>query len=125
VIADVLGTGRSAAEVATFVKEKLAAAPMKEGDDFQNFLAARKGTGEVVAEGGASTRETAFSDVVLAEGWTEAQDLALLGAMKANPKSAGGDEKARWLAIAAAVPGKAAAACVKRVAQLKELRSKS
>ena len=107
--------------MAAFVKNKLAAAPMTLGDDFQTFLASRKGSGNVVAEGGASTRETSFTDVALAEAWTEAQDLALVASMKAHPKGEAADEKARWLAIAADVPGgRGAAACVKRVAALKE-----
>ena len=115
-IADELGTGRSGDEVAVFVKTRLASAPIKEGDDFQTFLAARKGTGEVLAEGGASTRESSFSDVSL-DLWSDADDLRLVAAMKAHPK--GEADAARWAAIAADVGGHTPAQCVRRVAALK------
>ena len=119
VIADELGTGRTGDAVAAFVKTRLAASPIREGDDFEAFLAARKGSGEVQAEGGASTRETSFSDVAL-DLWSDAQDLALVQAMKAHPKGEAGGDAARWAAIAAAVGGgHTAAQCVKRVGALK------
>ncbi|XP_068634704.1 transcription factor MAMYB-like [Aristolochia californica] len=47
--------------------------------------------------------------------WTSGEDLALLNALKAFPK----DTSMRWEKIAAAVPGKPKAACMKRVAVLK------
>jgi Myb-like DNA-binding domain len=119
VIADELGTSRTGDEVAAFVKTRLASAPMKEGDDFQNFLASRKGTGEVLAEGGASTRESSFSDVQL-DLWSSEEDLKLVAAMKAHPKGeAKSADAARWAAIAADVGGHTPAQCVKRVAALK------
>ncbi|XP_007039588.2 PREDICTED: dnaJ homolog subfamily C member 2 [Theobroma cacao] len=50
-----------------------------------------------------------------AAGWSSGEDIALLNALKAFPK----DAPMRWEKIAAAVPGKSKAACMKRVAELK------
>ncbi|XP_022892755.1 dnaJ homolog subfamily C member 2 [Olea europaea var. sylvestris] len=47
--------------------------------------------------------------------WTDGDDLALLNALKAFPK----DVAMRWEKIAAAVPGKTKASCMKRVSDLK------
>ena len=125
VIADVLGTGRTGDAVADFAKHHAARAASQGADAYAAFLASRKGSAEVVADGGASTRETSFTDVTVGgagDTWTEAEDMALLAAMKAHPKDAsGGDDKARWVAIAWDVPGgKTPAQCVKRVAALKD-----
>ncbi|KAE8732435.1 Bifunctional inhibitor/lipid-transfer protein/seed storage 2S albumin superfamily protein [Hibiscus syriacus] len=48
--------------------------------------------------------------------WNSLEDIALLNALKAFPK----DVAMRWEKIAAAVPGKSKAACIKRVAELKK-----
>lgn len=47
--------------------------------------------------------------------WTDGDDLALLNALKAFPK----DVAMRWEKIAAAVPGKTKASCMKRMSDLK------
>ncbi|KAK8578122.1 hypothetical protein V6N13_046979 [Hibiscus sabdariffa] len=47
--------------------------------------------------------------------WNSVEDIALLNALKAFPK----DVPMRWEKVAAAVPGKSKAACMKRVAELK------
>ncbi|KAL8539904.1 hypothetical protein ACS0TY_001491 [Phlomoides rotata] len=49
-------------------------------------------------------------------GWTSAEDLALLSALKAFPK----DVSMRWEKIAASLPGKTKSACMKRVVELKK-----
>ncbi|WCJ20701.1 hypothetical protein M5689_002917 [Euphorbia peplus] len=49
-------------------------------------------------------------------GWSSTEDIALLNALKAFPK----DVAMRWEKIAAAVPGKTKAACMKRVSDLKK-----
>lgn len=49
-------------------------------------------------------------------GWSSAEDLALLNALKAFPK----DVAMRWEKIAASVPGKTKSACMKRVTELKK-----
>ncbi|CAI0549667.1 unnamed protein product [Linum tenue] len=48
--------------------------------------------------------------------WSSGEDIALLNALKAFPK----DVAMRWDKVAAAVPGKSKAACVKRVSDLKK-----
>ena len=50
-----------------------------------------------------------------ATGWSSGEDIALLNALKTFPK----DVPMRWEKIAAVVPGKSKAACMKRVAELK------
>ena len=128
VVADQIGSGRTADAVASFAKQHAARAASLAGNAFDAFLASRKGSAEVASEGGISTRETAFTDVHIssatdADSWSEAQDLALVAAMKAHPKS--GEDKARWGAIAAEVGNKSAAQCVKRVQTLKAAVKKS
>lgn len=49
-------------------------------------------------------------------GWSAAEDLALLNALKAFPK----EVAMRWEKVAASVPGKTKAACVARMAELKK-----
>jgi hypothetical protein len=127
IIAAAIGTGRSADDVAAFAKARgaIGGAAAPSGDDYARFLAARKGSGDVADA--ASTRDTSFTDVAVGTGdaWSAAQDAALAAALKAHPKTADGDDKARWTKIAAAVDGKTAAACVKRVAALKEMAKKA
>lgn len=48
--------------------------------------------------------------------WSSGEDIALLNALKAFPKEA----PMRWEKIAAAVPGKTKASCMKRVTDLKK-----
>ncbi|XP_058224354.1 transcription factor MAMYB [Rhododendron vialii] len=92
-----------------------------DADSFARFLKDRKlvdkrieeeaesgGDGGVVVESGEVVRESV--------GWSGGDDIALLNALKAFPK----DAPMRWEKIAAAVPGKSKAGCVKRVAELKK-----
>ncbi|GAB2273707.1 hypothetical protein Dimus_008488 [Dionaea muscipula] len=65
-----------------------------------------EGAGEVEGENGGG------GEVRI---WSSGEDIALLNALKAFPK----DVAMRWDKIAAAVPGKSKAACMKRVAELK------
>ena len=126
-VASAIGTGRGADEVAAFAKARgaIGGAAAPTGDDYARFLAARKGSGDVADA--ASRRENSFTDVAIntssEDGWSAEQDAALAAALKAHPKG-DGDDKARWTKIAADVDGKSAAACVKRVAALKELAKK-
>ncbi|KAK8947358.1 hypothetical protein KSP39_PZI006495 [Platanthera zijinensis] len=48
-------------------------------------------------------------------GWSSGEDITLLNALKAFPK----DAEMRWEKVAAAVPGKSKAECIKRAAELK------
>ncbi|KAK9130427.1 hypothetical protein Sjap_010914 [Stephania japonica] len=81
-----------------------------DGDSFSQFLKQRKPLDDRVVVANQSNDDEKPS------GWSAAEDLALLNALKAFPK----EVSMRWEKIAAAVPGRSKAACVKRVAQLKK-----
>ncbi|KAG6505657.1 hypothetical protein ZIOFF_038022 [Zingiber officinale] len=92
------------------------------GDSYQQFLKQRKPVDKrvvaaelelplQVGENGDSTKENGGG----AEKWSSGEDIALLNALKTFPK----DVSMRWEKVAAAVPGKSKAACMKRVAELK------
>lgn len=67
---------------------------------------------ELVVENGEVKKESNGGGV----SWASTEDIALLNALKAFPK----DVSMRWEKVAAAVPGKSKAACMKRVAELKK-----
>ncbi|KAI4315165.1 hypothetical protein L6164_028006 [Bauhinia variegata] len=101
-----------------------------DADPYAQFLKKRKPVDKRVENenenlrGGLIVKTETRKDVSGGEGpvtgWIAGEDLALLNALKAFPK----DVSMRWEKIAAAVPGKSKAACVKRVAELtKEFRS--
>ncbi|KAI4369961.1 hypothetical protein MLD38_018353 [Melastoma candidum] len=52
-------------------------------------------------------------------GWSGIEDISLLNTLKAFPK----ETSVRWEKIAAAVPGRSKAECVKRVSELKDFWS--
>ncbi|KAH6758361.1 hypothetical protein C2S51_018596 [Perilla frutescens var. frutescens] len=82
-------------------------------DSFKKFLRDRnkRSVDEEEANGnGDGVKEEEES------GWSSAEDLALLNALKVFHK----DVTMRWEKIASSVPGKSKAACVKRVAELKK-----
>lgn len=92
------------------------------GDSFLQFLKQRKPLSKKIE--GVNGELT--PDVVLTENgdgkeengsssWTAGEDIALLNGLKAFPK----DVSMRWEKIAAAVPGKSKACCMKRVGELK------
>nr|GMD50855.1 transcription factor MAMYB-like [Ipomoea batatas] len=83
-------------------------------DSYQKFLKDRKQVDkriELENSMDASSESTRENESV----WSSTEDLALLNALKAFPK----DVAMRWEKIAAAVPGKTKAACMKRVTDLK------
>ncbi|CAO2164319.1 unnamed protein product [Urochloa humidicola] len=110
-IAAVFGGRRTPESVIRAAKSGAAAAG---GGSFEQFLRKRKpldpradgaDAGDNVAGGGES-----------ADGaWSAGDDRALLNALKEFPK----DTAMRWEKVAAAVPGKTKAACMKRVTELK------
>ncbi|CAL9145863.1 unnamed protein product [Musa hybrid cultivar] len=96
------------------------------GDPYQQFLKQRKPVDKRVA---AVEVESHPQDGSLMEhgdpkkdngegngNWSSGEDIALLNALKAFPK----DAAMRWEKIAAAVPGRSKASCMKRVAELKK-----
>ncbi|KAK7318474.1 hypothetical protein RJT34_03176 [Clitoria ternatea] len=81
-----------------------------DSDSYAMFLKKRKALDKRVVENGEGEGE------VVESGWSSAEDVALLNALKAFPK----DVSMRWEKVAAAVPGKSKAACMKRFAGLKK-----
>ncbi|KAK6947464.1 hypothetical protein RJ641_000937 [Dillenia turbinata] len=87
---------------------------LNDGDSYAEFLKNRKVVDKRV-ENGDGEREMSIGDDNGGLTWSNGEDIALLNALKAFPK----DTSMRWEKIAAAVPGKSKAACMKRVAELK------
>lgn len=87
-------------------------------DSFKRFLKDRKAVDKRIEVANDSNVGGSGNVEVQGEsgGWSSAEDLALLNALKAFPK----DVAMRWEKIAAAVPGKTKAACMKRVSELKK-----
>ncbi|XP_043690661.1 transcription factor MAMYB [Telopea speciosissima] len=90
------------------------------GDSFSQFLKQRKPLDkrlEAVNEESAvgSTTNVEIKKENIGLNWTSGEDIALLNALKAFPK----DVPMRWEKIAAAVPGKSKAVCMKRITELK------
>ncbi|XP_074564268.1 transcription factor MAMYB [Curcuma longa] len=95
------------------------------GDSYKQFLKQRKPVDKRVVtvemesslqvgnlmENGDSAKENGGG----VEKWSSGEDIALLNALKTFPK----DVSMRWEKVAAAVPGKSKAACMKRVVELK------
>lgn len=97
--------GRHGVESVIRMAKSLAERRPGDSDSYQRFLKQRKPVDRRVEE------EEAISG-----GWSSGEDLALLNALKAFPK----DAAMRWEKVAAAVPGKSKAECVKRIAELKK-----
>ncbi|XAR70594.1 hypothetical protein NMG60_11027499 [Bertholletia excelsa] len=100
--------GRHGVESVIKMAKSMGEKKSSDADSFARFLKDRKPVDKRV-EGGI---EGAGGDP---DGGGEGDDIALLNALKAFPK----DVPMRWEKIAAAVPGKSKAACMKRVAELK------
>ncbi|KAF8379131.1 hypothetical protein HHK36_028560 [Tetracentron sinense] len=91
------------------------------GDSFSQFLKQRKtsdkrfeAVNEETPVGSMDDSETKKESG--SSNWSSAEDIALLNALKVFPK----DVSMRWEKIAAAIPGKSKASCMKRVAELKK-----
>lgn len=87
-----------------------------ESDDYAQFLKNRKASDPRLVDENAENSEAGGDDEANKETWSNGEDIALLNALKAFPKEAA----MRWEKIAAAVPGKTKAACMKRVTELKK-----
>lgn len=82
-----------------------------DSESYALFLKKRKALDKRVVEENADEGEK-----VVDNGWSSAEDIALLNALKAFPK----EVSMRWEKVAAAVPGRSKAACMKRFAELKK-----
>ncbi|KAF3449499.1 hypothetical protein FNV43_RR10227 [Rhamnella rubrinervis] len=115
VIAEAFG-GRF--KVETVIKKAKESGEKKLGDadSYAQFLKKRKPVDKRIED----ENEESNGGLMMAENggvsWSSAEDIALLNALKAFPK----DVSMRWEKIAASVPGKPKAACMKRVAELKK-----
>lgn len=106
--------GRHGVESVIRTAKSLGEKKVSDSDSFNRFLKDRKPVDKRVEE---EIENVAMGSNGKEEGgWSSGEDMALLSALKAFPK----DVAMRWEKIAAAVPGKTKAACVKRVAELKK-----
>ncbi|CAI9095498.1 OLC1v1031462C1 [Oldenlandia corymbosa var. corymbosa] len=111
--------GRHCVESVIQRSKKLGEKKVSDEDSYKKFLKDRKAVDKRVQEENDSNvvGGSGNSDVKgESSGWTPGDDLALLNALKAFPK----DVAMRWEKIAAAVPGKTKAGCMKRVSELKK-----
>ncbi|XP_050377270.1 transcription factor MAMYB [Argentina anserina] len=113
VIAEGLG-GRYKVESVIKKAKELGEKRVSDSDSYAEFLRKRKFNEKKVESGSEEMGEEGHADGGVS--WGASEDIALLNALKAFPKEA----SMRWEKIAAAVPGKTKAACVKRVAELKK-----
>lgn len=109
--------GRHSAESVINKAKSLGKEKPADSDSYSKFLKDRKPVDKRVEDGDGELVDRENGGEV---SWTSVEDIALLNALKAFPK----DAAMRWEKIAAAVPGKTKAACMKRVSELKkEFRS--
>ncbi|VYS69380.1 unnamed protein product [Arabidopsis thaliana] len=87
-----------------------------ESDDYAQFLKNRKASDPRLVDENEENSGAGGDAEGTKEIWSNGEDIALLNALKAFPKEAA----MRWEKIAAAVPGKSKAACMKRVTELKK-----
>lgn len=108
-IAAVFGGRRTPESVIRAAKSGGAAAA---GGSFEQFLRKRK---PLDPRAGAADADAGRNAGGADGGWSAGEDRALLNALKEFPK----DTAMRWEKVAAAVPGKTKAGCMKRVTELK------
>ncbi|KAL2342943.1 hypothetical protein Fmac_004228 [Flemingia macrophylla] len=101
--------GRHGVESVIKKSKELGLKRVDDSESYAVFLKKRKALDKRVVEenGGEDSAEN---------GWSSAEDIALLNALKAFPKEA----PMRWEKVAAAVPGRSKAACIRRFTELKK-----
>lgn len=103
--------GRHKTESVIKKSKELGEKKVDDSDSYEQFLKKRKAVDKrVIEEGELANVEKVESS------WSSGEDIALLNALKAFPK----DAAMRWEKVAAAVPGKSKAACMKRITELKK-----
>ncbi|XP_050266383.1 transcription factor MAMYB [Quercus robur] len=107
--------GRHKVESVIKTAKELGERKVEDGDSYAQFLKKRKPFDRRI-EGGDGELDGGVVVDSGGVGWKGEEDIALLNALKAFPK----DVAMRWEKIAAAVPGKSKAACMKRVTELKK-----
>lgn len=110
--------GRHKVESVIKKAKELGERRLNDSDSYSEFLRRRKKgvdpTVEVGGDGGGSDGGGLVGESGEVS-WSSGEDIALLNALKSFPK----EVSMRWEKIAASVPGKSKAACMKRVAELK------
>ena len=101
--------GRHGVESVIRMAKSMGERKLSDSDSFNRFLKDRKPVDKRVENAMEMENDEK-------EGWSGGEDIALLNALKAFPK----DVSMRWEKIAAAVPGKSKAACMKRFSELKK-----
>lgn len=117
-IAEAFG-GRHRAESVVKKAKELGEKKVDDSDSYSMFLKKRKALDKRAVESDAGGEEEGGGSVAVEKvesSWSSGEDIALLNALKAYPK----DAPMRWEKVAAAVPGKSKAACMKRVSELKK-----
>ncbi|KAH9769854.1 transcription factor MAMYB [Citrus sinensis] len=111
--------GRHRVESVIKKAKELGEKKIDDSDSYNQFLKNRKAIDmRVVQENCEDSKKESQENVVVGGGggvWNAGEDIALLNALKAFPK----DVPLRWEKIAAAVPGRSKAACMKRFSDLK------
>ncbi|ESR50049.1 transcription factor MAMYB [Citrus sinensis] len=111
--------GRHRVESVIKKAKELGEKKIDDSDSYNQFLKNRKAIDmRVVQENCEDSKKESQENVVVGGGggvWSAGEDIALLNALKAFPK----DVPLRWEKIAAAVPGRSKAACMKRFSDLK------
>lgn len=111
IIAEAFG-GRHKVESVIKMAKEMGEKKLGDEDSYAQFLKKRKPVDKRIEN---VDEERVGGAGVTADGWNSVEDIALLNALKAFPKEA----PMRWEKIAAALPGKTKAACIKRVGDLK------
>ncbi|GAB4834679.1 hypothetical protein Ancab_032942 [Ancistrocladus abbreviatus] len=113
--------GRYSVQSVIKMAKSMGDAKPEDSDSYSMFLRNRKPVDKRIIEtgdgesGDGGDRKTESGNANEVSSWSSSEDIALLNALKAFPK----DVSMRWEKIAASVPGKSKAACMKRVSDLK------
>jgi len=107
--------GRHGVESVIKKAKELGEKKVDDSESYALFLKKRKALDKrVVEENGGEDSVTV--EKAVENGWSSGEDIALLNALKTFPK----DISMRWEKVAAAVPGRSKAACMRRYAELKK-----
>ncbi|XP_060960249.1 transcription factor MAMYB [Cannabis sativa] len=112
-------SGRHKVESVIKKAKELGEKKSNDADSYSEFLKKRNKTADQRIELGSNEGGSDGVGSMAENGvvsWASGEDIALLNALKAFPK----EVSMRWEKIAAAVPGKSKAACMKRVTELKK-----
>ncbi|KAH1237203.1 Transcription factor MAMYB [Glycine max] len=104
--------GRHRVESVIKKAKELGEKRVDDSESYAQFLKKRKALDKRVVEENEGESEGKAVD----NGWSSAEDIALLNALKAFPK----EVSMRWEKVAAAFPGRSKPACMKRFAELKK-----